>query len=233
MAKTIRPMERIEQADKLWSWFERLGLVKTMLGGAVGGGVFTYIVSRFQHFPRWLILGLVFVVSSFLVVLVFAGVIWIISFVRKQIRELVSDSPLRKRVIALEQSIGPRRISEVQRKYLVGELSKQPGNIKISAINPDEDAAQYAEQFAELFRESGWNVWGVERPYTSSFGSNDIGLTLQTTPVEGAGLTPYRPAQNFADALDAVNISIHYYTSFELVRDSCELIVGHRGQTAY
>ncbi|MGB8480514.1 MAG: hypothetical protein WCE63_17045 [Acidobacteriaceae bacterium] len=230
MAKTVRPMERIEELDKLWTWFERFGLLKTVLTGAIAGGVFTYLVSRFQHFPRWLILSLVFLVSSLALVALVAGIVWLLSLIQRKMKESVSDNPLRRRVIALEQSVGSREISEAQRKHLIAELSKHPGRIRISAVNPDDDAAQYAEQFASLLREAGWNVWGVDRPYTKSLWNGNIGLILSTT--ENL-IAPYPPAQALAEAMEAANIPSHYFITFELVKDSCELFVGHRGQEVY
>lgn len=97
-------------------------------------------------------------------------------------------------------------------------------------MHNDEDAAQYAEQFASLFRDAGWNVWGVDRPYTLPFGGNNIGLTLLATQ---KAVVAYQGAQNFAEALNAVNITCHYYVTYELVPESCELIVGHRGEATY
>jgi hypothetical protein len=229
MAK-VRPLEGIEQVEKIWSWIERFGVVKTMLIATAGGTAFTFAVSWFQHFPRWLILSLVFVVSSLLTLVVAAGVLWLIAFIKHKVKEIVSESPYRKRVIALEQIIGPRQISEVQRQHLLNELSKVTGSVKITAVNGDEDAGQYADQFATLFGEAGWRVWGVERPYDSRLGSYGIGMTLLS---KNFGIASYPPALHFAEALGRAGFVFNNIVSWELVSDSCELIIGHRGEATF
>lgn len=233
MGKTIKPLERIEQADTLWTWFERFGLVKTAFITLGGGGVITFVVAWIQHLPRWIILCLVFVVSALLVLSFFVGAVWMISSIQKKIMSVVSENPLSERVTALERSLGPRHISDAQRQMLLGVLSQERGEIKISAVNPDDDAAQYAEEFASLLRDAEWTVWGVDRPYDSrpdTFNTK-IGVTLLATTTEG--ITPYPPAQRLADALSAASIAIHYFVSYELHKGSCELIIGHRGTAAY
>jgi len=235
MGKTLAPLERIEQLDTLWSWFERFGLVKTMIITVGGGGLITLVVAWFQTLPRWIILSLVFLVSSMLVLGIFIGIVWMVSWAQKTIKAMVSDNPLTERILALEQSLGPRSLTDEQKSQILKEISQEPGLIRVTAVNRDDDAGRYAEEFADLLREAKWTVWGVDRPYSSrtSLTGMNIGMTLLATHPEPGILTACQSTQRFADALAAAGIKFHYIISYELHQGSCELIIGHRGETAY
>jgi hypothetical protein len=73
-----------------------------------------------------------------------------------------AEEPLSKRVEALENAIGPRHLSDEQRAVLLKNLSGALGKIRISAIHPDSDAETYATEFASVFKECGWDVWGPD-----------------------------------------------------------------------
>jgi hypothetical protein len=235
MPKGFRPIESIKRIDTLWSWFERFGLVWTTLIALGGGGLITFVVAWFQALPKWVVLSLVFLVSSLLVLGVFVGVVWTVSLVQKKIRAMISENPLTERILALEQSMGPRHLTDEQKSHLLQEISQERGEIRVTALNPDDDAGLYAEEFAALLREAGWTVWGVDRPYTSHpcLTGMKIGITLLANHPAPGNLGACPHAQRFADALASVGIKFHYFISYELHQGSCELIIGHRGETAY
>jgi hypothetical protein len=229
----FEPLEKIEQLDTLWSWFDRFGLVKTMVIAAAGGGVFTFAVSWLQQLPRWMILSLVFVTSSLTILLLFAIAVWAYTKIEERIRKIVSEEPLAKRVKALETTIGPRHLSEDERGTLLKALSKAPGKIRISAISPDDDAEVYAKEIADLLKECEWNVWGPDFPYETRYRVADMTIGLVLLAPNDEPVVPYEGAQRLAQALAEARIPCRYYTSFELHKGSCKLIVGHRGTPSY
>lgn len=233
MAEKFKPLESIEKLDTIWSWIERFGVVKTMLIALSGAGALTIVVSRLQQFPRWIILALVFVTAAVALLLLLAFALWVQNKIKEAIKKAVSDNPLKERVTALENTLGPRHLDDDAQTKLLKALSGKPGKIRITAISPDDDAASYAQELADLLKKCGWDVWGPDCPYETRYRilGMTIGLVLMAPHDEP--VVPYEGAQRLADALRDADIECRYYSSFELHKGSCELIVGHRGTPSY
>src|ERR1035441_1611082 len=101
MPREPSPYRRVEQIDSLWSWAERLGWVKSVLITFGAGGLLTAAVAWLQKLPRWVVLGMVFVVASITVFLLISLVARLIAYIQKRIKDEISQNPLRKRVDAL------------------------------------------------------------------------------------------------------------------------------------
>lgn len=226
----LRPIERLEQLDSLWSWIERFGVIKALLATIFGAATTTWLVSLFQSFPRWIFLSFVFIVAALVILAGIAFCLWLVDRIKKQIKSWM-DKPLQTRIIALEQSLGPRRLTQEQRTTLQEKLAKTPGRIRIGCIDRDDDAKRLAEDFVEVLKEARWDIWGIDEIYESRdifrlYGDIGLFLYVNSPPIE-----TYKPAQSLADTLGTFGIKVHYYISYEIHHDCCELIVGHRGDT--
>jgi len=223
----FRQFKRARQLDDLWSQVERLGAVKTLISIVVGG-VAAVVVGWLEKLPRWVIQGLVWIFVS-LVVFIFltlAFMLWTL-FIGK-VREWTAESPYRKRVAALEHELGKRTLSAEQKEKLLQAVSQKPGKVRIVAIEPDYDAEEYAQEFLDVMKAAGWQVWGIDRFYESDLSSAvEIGIALVTNT---RALHAAAPTQVFADALADIGIKCEYAMEFRLHIDCCELRIGHRGE---
>jgi|GEM_PF-6429997 len=227
MKKKAQPFERIDQLEKLWSWAERLGWIKAVSLTLLSGGMLTAIVSYAQQVPRWVILTMVFVMSSVVVFLVISVTVRGYARVKKAIVEAMTTDPLIKRVEALENQLGPRNLKPRERAALIRALSHgEKGKISINVIEGDTDARNYADAFASVLEEAGWEVWGVDAIYPSATIYHEVGITF----LAATNMLQVPPsAQTLADAMGDLEIEFKYYNDYQLHRGSCKLIIGHRG----
>lgn len=231
MSKEPRSIKRIEQLESLWSWAERAGWLKTVFVTFGVGGLLTGLAAWFQTLPRWIVLTLVFIVASGAVFVVISLVNRIVLLVERKIRDAISDSPLKKRVDALEFQLGSRTLLPDKVETILAAISQTSGRIRLVAVASDSDALMYAKEFHDLLIKAGWEVWGVDEMYDSEMELNgkDIGITL-LAPSQEHSMRAYPAAQSLADAIDAVGVTFHYYISLQLNRECCELRIGHRGK---
>ena len=69
-----------------------------------------------------------------------------------------------EKVRELEAKYAPRRLTEEQKGLLIMRLSQSPGHkVKISGLLGDFESLNYAGDFAEVLRASGWIVEGVDQ----------------------------------------------------------------------
>ena len=126
-----------------------------------------------------------------------------------------------EKVRKLEENYAPRRLTEELKALLVTRLSQSPGHkVRISGLLGDYESLNYAKDFAEVLRASGWKVEGVNqavpgRPYK--------GVVIQVNSPEsppGAGLLQHALKEIGIDAAGAHHLS----TPPGII----ELKVGHR-----
>ena len=235
MPREPSPYRRVEQIDSLWSWAERLGWVKSVLITFGAGGLLTAAVAWLQKLPRWVVLGMVFVVASITVFLLISLVARLIAYIQKRIKDEISQNPLRKRVDALENQLGPRRISDDEKCKLLQLLAGVVGRVRIIAVYPDEDSSGYANDFVELFKSMGWDVWGTEKADETDtvWSKYPIGVTVEAPSAREHSLDVYEPAQRFANAIAEVGLKFHFYSSWTLPSNCFEIRIGYRGQSKY
>jgi len=200
------------------------------MGGSIAlGGASAAVVSWFATLPRIVIDLLVWVVASGLVFIFLSLVFMWYGKAQRRIKELVADNPLKKRVDALEKKLGPRTISPEEKEKLVQHISGMPGRIRIWAVYDDQDAISYANEFAELLTQNGWEVWGVDliSEYNMERNGTQIGLTLYA-PYAGRGFHAHANVQGLADGLRLIGLN-NFYAAMLMHEGACELYVGHRG----
>jgi uncharacterized membrane protein len=229
MAKKIQPLKRLEQAQSLYEWADRIGWMKAISITILGSSAITTAVAFFQKLPKWVILVLVFIVAALLIFFGIALAFHVVGRIQTKIKDVISESPLKKRVEALEHQLGARRISAEQKAKILEKIAGKKWRVRILAIANDQDAADYAKDFVDVFKEAGWEVWGVDQMHISySYDMKAIGLTLLAPYLE-KGFGVANEVQAFADVVDDVGIKLKYYGDWDLNRECCELSIGHRG----
>jgi len=231
MASKVRfdPTPAFDSVDTIRSAFGRLVWGKLLIATVIGA-ISTWAFDHFERLPHAVILGILWVTSAVLVFFVLTFTIWIWDKGESKLKQWSVNNPLEKRVKDLEAKVNPRTLLPDQRVKLMDSMKAMPGRVRIVCIWGDEEAANYAQEYYELFKQSGWTIFGVDRMFPDEIGlSSQVGLNLFSNSPEGSLFSGTPIAQNLANALAEVGIhGLKFYGNSLMSLEHCEIRIGHR-----
>jgi hypothetical protein len=128
----------------------------------------------------------------------------------------------RRERLRLEERIGPRSLSAVQRMTLVAILAEGRGkNVSLRALNSTPESSSFAQQVRDAFVEAGWQAPPVLHATVRETEALP-GLTIVLHSVPNATTMTVRRA--FGEA----GVAATYRTDQKILADQVLIVVGHK-----
>jgi len=122
-----------------------------------------------------------------------------------------SEGPNSPNTVNINQRTPPRRIPPDKRAEIVAILKRRPAKISVSAIQNNDEAYQFAQDWYDAFKAAGWTMMDDKVRVFMIVGRPGRGILIrlhgETVPPEGAAIVPTNsPAGVLAESLERLKI---------------------------
>jgi multidrug efflux pump subunit AcrA (membrane-fusion protein) len=125
-----------------------------------------------------------------------------------------------------------RHLTDGEKRALVDALSQFRGyKVKIFCIAGDAEGKAYAEDFASVFAQAGWDYGGGDGVNESRFDKDPVGIEITLNAAQvAAGKIP-RAAETLGRTLSSLGLAVGGFRSPDVPPDTIEIRIGQRPPT--